>query len=550
MAAQFIITCGHCDNPTECFCNPCQTRLCTKCVTIHLQQQTEEGHEIVCSAKKKNKYTSQKCKTHADVECHVFCRTCDLPICSKCVTGKHKPHAMTDLEEKIEKLSHTLDQEQWELRYTIRPLYKKIIEQIRFRIFTVRKHYRSLSDVVGHCGVKWHQIVDEIITDLKNELMQMEIDQLKLLEREELMFEEIVGQIDTTISGNSDLSASKNRAKLLQYRSEIKSYRIVPPLTDFLPSEYEVKMPAKEKLRVHMGDLKRYEAFDLPGYRISMEPPQKISKCFIKQPMLISQIQTHFPADDQGNRIYDIVSASHGRLWATGFCRTMKFFNTGGRCIDSFTVGHKSSYIALIPDGVLAYSDQSDNTIKKIASDGTVQTLIELKDWVPKGLASSEWEDGQQILVCLHHKENHKVLRLNSKGNPEQEFLYPNEHHPLYIAVNRNRDICTTDHRQNSVAVIDKNGYPRFIYKGNPESGKCKSFQPISIATDSLCNILVTDWANHFIHVLSGDGVFLRYITLLQRVKEPRGLCVMGDGLLCIGECASGIIKIFRYLKI
>jgi hypothetical protein len=457
---------------------------------------------------------------------------------------------MTDLEEKIEKLSHVLDQEQWELKYTIRPLYKKIIEQIKFRIFNVRKHYRSLSDIVGHCGAKWHQIVEEIIIDLKNELMQMEIDQLKLLEREKVMFEEIVGQIDSTISGNSDLSASKNRAKLLQYKSEIKSFGLVPPLTDFLPSDFEVKMPAKEKLRTLMGDLKLFESFGLPGYKVSLDPPQKISKCFVKQPTLISQIQTDFPPDDQGNRIYDIASASHGRLWVTGFSRTMKLFNTGGRYIDSFTVGHKSSYIALIADGVLAYSDQSDNTIKKITSDGDVQTLIEFKDWVPKGLTSSEWEDGQQLLVCLHSKENRKVLRLNSKGHPEQEFLYPTEHHPLYIAVNRNQDICTTDHRQNSVAVIDRSGYPRFIYKGNPESGKCKSFQPISIATDSFCNILVTDWANHIIHVLNGDGAFLRYLTLQQRVKEPRGLCVMSNGLLCIGECASGIIKVFRYLKI
>ncbi|XP_062585722.1 uncharacterized protein LOC134247364 [Saccostrea cucullata] len=550
MAAQFIITCDYCDKPAECFCNPCQARLCTNCVTIHLQQQSEDGHEIVLNTKRKKKYTSLKCKTHPELECHMFCKTCDIPICSKCGTGKHKPHDLADFEEKIDKLSQTLDQEQWELEYTIKPVYMKIIQQIKFRISSVRKHYRSLSEIVDHSGVKWHQVVEEVIIDLKNELMQMEIDQLKLLEREHEMFKEILEQINNTINYNSDLSASKNRAKLLQYTSEMKSFSSIPPLTDFIQSEFTAESPSKEKLRTLIGSLERFKTIDLTGYKVPLGPLPKMSKCILKHPVLISQIETDFPPDDQGNKIYDIVAASHGRFWAAGYSRTMKQFSFNGHYIDSFTVGHKSSYIATSTKGLLLYSDQSDNTIKMITSEGNTETLVHFGDWVPKGLASSEFKNGQRLFVCLHSKDDHKVAQYNSKGSFEQEFLYPSEHHPLYIAVNKNGDIGTTDHRQNSVAVMDKFGNPRFIYKGNIESNKHKSFQPISIATDYFSNILVTDWANHGVHILSGDGAFLRFISPQQRIKEPRGLCVVGEGLLCMGECASGTIKVFKYLKI
>lgn len=549
MAAQFLVTCEYCEHPSECFCNPCQKQLCTNCVSFHIQQKSEDGHEIVCNTKRKKKYTFHKCKNHNGVECQMFCKTCDVPICPKCVAAKHKSHDLIDLEEKIDNVSYCLDKEQNNLKYCIKPLYQKMIEQIKYRITTVRAHFRSLSDTVTQLGAKWHQVVEDVIVDIKNDLMQMEIDQLNLLEKDKLMLQEIVEQLESTIRENSDLGISKNRAKLLHYNSEMKRYSTIPPLKDFTAVEFQPKLPEKDTLKDLFGSVERFRILDLPEYRVPYDVPQKLSKCLLKHPMLISLIETGFGPDDQGNKIYDLVATSHGRFWATGYSRVLKLFDTNGNLIDSVTLSHKSSYISGISDGLLAYSDQSDNTIKRIESDGSARTFVNAGEWVPKGLASFDGRSGPQLFVCLHRKEQHKVVKYNKEGLSEQEFLYPAEHHPLYITINKNGDIGTTDHRQNSVAVLDKFGHPRFMYTGNREVGKMKSFQPISIATDCFSNYLISDWANHVIHLLNGDGVFLRVIALKQSLKEPRGLCIIGEGLLSVGECATGAIKVLRYLK-
>lgn len=97
--AQHFVECENCEKPGKYFCNPCQSKLCDECVSPHLKLKSAKGHEIVEYHKRKD--ANNCCAEHPDFDCHVFCKSCNLPICFICTSTKHKPHDMEELSEVL-----------------------------------------------------------------------------------------------------------------------------------------------------------------------------------------------------------------------------------------------------------------------------------------------------------------------------------------------------------------------------------------------------------------------------------------------------------------
>jgi hypothetical protein len=61
--------------------------------------------------------------------------------------------------------------------------------------------------------------------------------------------------------------------------------------------------------------------------------------------------------------------------------------------------------------------------------------------------------------------------------------------------------------------------------------------------------VIITDYVFERIHLLDRDGQFLRYIIPDQRINRPRGVCIVGDGDMLVGECLTGIAKRIKYFE-
>ncbi|XP_062611837.1 tripartite motif-containing protein 2-like [Saccostrea cucullata] len=181
--------------------------------------------------------------------------------------------------------------------------------------------------------------------------------------------------------------------------------------------------------------------------------------------------------------------------------------------------------------------------------NGLIDTLIKLAKWSPFGICNTSSGD---LLVCLRTDIGHqgKVVRL-SGSNVTQEIQYDTEGKPLlskkasglFVAENKNSDVCVSDPGGEAVIVVNKSGNLRFRFRGQ-EMFEC--FTPYGIVTDTMSQILVADRDNDSIHIIDCDGKFLRFIKG-SGLHQPFSLSITKNNLLFVSSGTEDKISIVQY---
>ncbi|XP_061192766.1 uncharacterized protein LOC133200969 [Saccostrea echinata] len=90
--AQDVYLCNFCVQAAKICCRSCQAYLCGECVVNHLQQLTDERHDIAPLKKRRRR----QCTLHPGHRCDAFCKDCQVHVCLSCLIGGHRLH---DVEE-------------------------------------------------------------------------------------------------------------------------------------------------------------------------------------------------------------------------------------------------------------------------------------------------------------------------------------------------------------------------------------------------------------------------------------------------------------------
>uniref|UniRef100_K1Q3Q9 Tripartite motif-containing protein 2 n=1 Tax=Magallana gigas TaxID=29159 RepID=K1Q3Q9_MAGGI len=112
----------------------------------------------------------------------------------------------------------------------------------------------------------------------------------------------------------------------------------------------------------------------------------------------------------------------------------------------------------------------------------------------------------------------------------------------LYLSENNNGDVCASDMNAGVLVVVDRPG--RFINDGTPVRKK-DQFSPRNIVTDSLSQIIVTDYNNSCLHILDMTGHFLKCLEC-HRLNTINALSLDRDGKLWAGLFETGEIKVIE----
>lgn len=117
----------------------------------------------------------------------------------------------------------------------------------------------------------------------------------------------------------------------------------------------------------------------------------------------------------------------------------------------------------------------------------------------------------------------------------------------MYLSENNNGDVCASDMNAGVLIAIDMEGRVRFRYDGTPVR-KRDQFSPRNIVTDSLSQIIVTDYNNSCLHILDQNGQFLKCLEC-HGLNKINALSLDKDGRLWAGLFESGKIKVIQYLN-
>lgn len=116
--AQVPVRCQLCVSETKIKwkCVHCSLLLCSKCKEIHLKATNSSDHKIVDikdvrpqdESKEILSFNEINCPDHTDNLCVLYCKSCDTPICIKCVTKTHKGHNLVDEDEYNDELNENI----------------------------------------------------------------------------------------------------------------------------------------------------------------------------------------------------------------------------------------------------------------------------------------------------------------------------------------------------------------------------------------------------------------------------------------------------------
>ncbi|XP_052697613.1 uncharacterized protein LOC128175811 [Crassostrea angulata] len=257
-------------------------------------------------------------------------------------------------------------------------------------------------------------------------------------------------------------------------------------------------------------------------------------------PTVTSVIDTGFPANEENNnRLYDMAVTDDNKVWMGGHSRELKLFDLQGHLNHTVNItGMLSCVYLCMYNQKVVYTDQPNKAVKMISETDTV--VFTTGDWAPYGVTSAASGD---LLVCLRKDDQSKVVRYSSTGTVLQKIQYDSWGQPLYrwavyITENVNGDIIVTDWEKKAVIAVDRLGIFRYSYSGVTYS---------TVTTDSVGHVIITDLSWNKIHMLDRDGRFLRYIIPEGGIKNPRGVCILGDGEMMVGESLTEIAKRIKY---
>ncbi|XP_056008577.1 tripartite motif-containing protein 2-like [Ostrea edulis] len=544
-SAQEVLLCDSCETaPLQSYCELCNINLCTNCVGKHLLDSSRKHRVIPFIEKSSAPKVYPKCPTHADKQSELYCEECDVPVCSTCVSKKHRGHNLCDVLEKFSAKTESLQKDLEELESRIYPRYEEMASDVQTEKSELQTNYGKMTTAADQQGEALHREVTAIINQRKSDIQEMKNKHLSTLNKNTEEITQKMAELKQIISDLKSILKSNDVSLTSTYKSRNGEFRQLPPKVRVtLPSLSPQKINT-EKLREMFGSLSPLSINTEQGY--TMKSAEAVSsppvKPLLDEPRVTATIDT-------GYTPLSVSCLSEDQVWTCGNNETMKLLNLQSKLLTSIQTksGNKPTDIAVTRDGDLVYTDSNNINLIK---NKQIQTVITLQGWGPCYVCCTAAND---LLVTMNSDDGEPSKVVRYSGSTEtQSIQFDDQGRPLYssgnikyLSENRNLDICVADYWANAVVVVNQSGKLRFRYTGHPSNTK-QSFDPLGITTDSQSHILTADLHNDHIHILDQDGQFLRYIHC--DLYDPWGLCVDIRDNLFVAEWATAKVRKIQYL--
>ena len=514
-------------------CQSCY--MCEKCKNIHQRVQTTIEHKIIdiktCGGVIDIQPTvictdNIPCQIHKSKFSCMICQTCDVLVCSNCISSSHKKHDLEPIDqvcmEKIEKLEETEDKisqnlvrcesenkdlEKDDCRWDSMSVdaIKKIDARENKMKEEIVKYAQGLRDNIEKNNRKNKQLMSEKAKEIDKSKITLEDQQEKIQTAKKSTKTEIIFAAAKEHGGSvPDLSFTKIR----------------PEIQEFVPGELNIS-----------------KSF---GILSSVKLSNKSHDTELK---VLKSYTTDL------SDVHRLVSLDKTTAWISSY---------KGNIIRKVVIDDKTQIIKEIPveiydmkltksNDILISINSSD--VKLITQSGQIKPFLSVSPLITTGIHVTHNND---IILGVMEKDTYKltdkscrkIIVFGENKKEKQSYQY-NKHKQRLFTVpfritDKNSDIVVIDrtsYDDGRVVVLGKEGGVEWIYQGHPQiNTEDKPFYPSDIVTTSVGNIIVADYNNHTLHVISGEGELLTYKDMLdQGVIHPLSLDVDTLGQLWVG---------------
>ncbi|XP_052079461.1 uncharacterized protein LOC127717731 [Mytilus californianus] len=543
--AQIPKPCELCETDTNIKwkCVQCNTLMCDKCKKIHLKVLTHDIVDVKSSeAKQEMEHTiitdNIPCQIHKRKLNCMFCRTCDNLVCPECITDSHKKHDLVSIDKACNEKKRELKELESKFSDTL-TLCK--IEDSKVNDFKT-KYEQFFAESVQKINQQEKLIIDEVRKYAKALREQLETEKQRIeksITEKEKNIAEVKENLLNKQSNIQEVLDSNQAAKVFSIYPEFSEKEI--PYSSFkaFPEETKDFVPTEENLKT---------ISNLFGSLQKTKLPKGLPQVNLD---LIKSYTT-----DQ-NMVHRMVILDDKTAWTSNYMTpTLCKINIDDtiKTVKEISVQVYDMSLTDNNDVLLSLFASSDVSLLTTKT-GEIKPFLSVSPLLTRCIHVSKHNE---IILGVEergdtynptNKSCRKVIIFGMDGKQKQSYEYDKHKQRLFtipyrITSNVNNDILVIDSISNGdrrVVVIDREGQVKWTYQGHPQvNSGGKLFYPTDIVTTSVGHVIVNDFNNHALHVLSGEGdVLICKVMKDQGIIYPYSLDIDTKGQLWVG-CHSG----------
>jgi sugar lactone lactonase YvrE len=442
-----------------------------------------------------------------------------------------------------------IEKETQEIESTIIPQYRKKYEESESKLSIIMTKFDKMDKEKERNRKFWHREVDTIFNKLGLLMKTRKDNLLAAVKSHQFKINSRIPNMIQTLHENKEILNSKKVSEIFDYKSKLKEYRNVPV-------DIDIKIPLLKTAIDHGRELS-LEIEDLKATLTGLTPSRKTDDgaCAVSQELL-----------DQAKSIITfpsgvilplgaIACVGVDGTWVSGRDKTVRRVDIHGSVRDTVTTTCyiRPFGITVTKHGELVYSDHYNRAVNIVKQGKTEKLITTPWGWHPGTLCCTKSGDIIIYMFTTGFSRNKIVLYQgdivkqeidrDENGSP----IFEGGKRPLCAVENNNGDICVSDNNANVIVVVNKSGRVRFRYDGTTAKKK-EPFNPGYVVTDSMSQIIMTDYNNDCLHILDQNGQFLRCVGNCG-LNYPNGLSIDSEGRLWVGLVHSGEVKVIQNKK-
>ena len=544
--AQVLKTCDLCEKDTDIRykCMDCNKFLCERCKKIHKNVPTLSLHdicdlksELLCRVNTKVRMDNIPCNYHKKFQC-MFCKDCEVLVCSECISNSHQKHCLESLEKTCEEKLSKLERYKAKIEKDVTCLQKS------YGDFAIAKTEweNSLDDIRSKINDKEGELkeaVTKYAAKMRDDVTEKKRDGIEDMLLKQKRCENVEHILNCKLEILNSMQSSAG-GEIFEFEQKVLNYQM-PCVSESIILRKNIKYLERSTSEETISTL--FGSMILLGvpYTMNITIDRSLNTNFSNiENLVVSEGETAWVSTFENNK------ASVQKMHLTDVFGTVKQLD-----LHAFDVAFSANNDLII-------SIESTSEIVRVSLNCELQSILDLSPFLVKAvhvakngdfyIGVRESGDPFEITesscrkVLVYKSSDGKQTSLTSNVSYEydqsKQRLFTS---PCRITTLSDGDLIIVGdwitHIEGRLVALNRNGDLEWTYNGNSKvNSDTSKFRPYDIVSSPEGYIVVADKNNHALHLLNGAGELIACKLVDEiGITLPKALCFDFWGYLWIG---------------